>query len=119
MPDSSRKEMQEASAALNVAARNCLWSVLFLIWTPLAWWVPFLAVPAILLTYRLTLNAAMVYVDLLESTFDVHRHLLYQSLRQKLPTHPATEAETGRKLTQYLWREADPSMPEFLDPPGK
>ncbi len=48
-------------------------------WTPLAWWAPLLALPA------------AVYVDLLEATFKMHRHVLYQSLRCKPPVNPAKE----------------------------
>jgi hypothetical protein len=119
LPDSTRKELQEARAALNTSVRICLWSLLFLVWTPLAWWAPIFAFPAAWLNYRMALNTASVYVDLLEATFDVHRNLLYQSLRVKQPKSPAKEFEDGKKLTQYLWREPDSSMPDFYDPPTK
>lgn len=119
LPDSTRKELHEARAALNTAVRTCLWSLLFLVWTFLAWWVPLLALPAAWVSYRMALSAAAVYVDLLESTFDVHRHLLYQALRVQLPKNPIEEAKDGKKLTQYLWREADPSMSSFQEPPAK
>ncbi len=119
LPDSTRKELQEARAALNTTVRICLWSLLFLVWAPLAWWAPLFAFAAAWLSYRMALNTAAVYVDLLEATFDVHRHLLYQSLRLKLPQNPIKESEDGNKLTQYLWREPDPSMPDFYDPPAK
>ncbi|MEA5467120.1 hypothetical protein [Leptothoe sp. PORK10 BA2] len=117
LPDSTRKELQEARAALNTTVRISFWSLLFLVWTPLAWWAPLLALPVAWFSYRIALSAAAVYVDLLEATFDVHRHLLYQSLRIKLPKNPIKEAEDGKKLTQYLWREPDPTMPDFHDPP--
>lgn len=119
MPDSTRKELQESRAALNSAVRICLWSLLFLVWTPLAWWAPLGAFPIAWLSYRMVLNTAAVYVDLLEAAFDVHRNLLYQSLRVKLPESPTKESEDGKKLTQYLWREPDASMPDFCDPPAK
>ena len=80
LPDSTRKELQEARAALNTAVRNCLWSLLFLVWTPLAWWIPLLALPVAWISYRMSLNTAAVYVDLLEATFDVHRHSPLPSL---------------------------------------
>ena len=67
----------------------------------------------------MALNTASVYLDLLEATFDVHRNLLYQSLRVKLPQNPLTESKDGKKLTQYPWREPDQSMPDFWDPPQK
>ena len=50
----------------------------------------------------MAISAAAVYVDLLEATFDVHRHLLYQSLRHKPPVNPAKETQQGEALTQYL-----------------
>lgn len=119
LPDSTRKELQEARAALNTTVRNCLWSLLFLVWTPLAWWAPLLAIPVAWISYRMALSTAAVYVDLLEATFDVHRHLLYQALRVQLPKNPIKETDDGKKLTQYLWREPDPSMPNFQEPPAK
>lgn len=119
LPDSSRKELQEARAVLNTAVRICLWSLLLLVWTPLAWWAPLFALPAAWLSYRMALSTAAVYVDLLEATFDVHRNLLYQSMRVKQPKSPTKETEDGKKLTQYLWREPDSSMPDFYDPPAK
>lgn len=119
LPDSTRKALHEARTALNMAVCACLWSLLFLIWTFLAWWVPLLALPAAWVSYRMALSAAAVYVDLLESTFDVHRHLLYQALRVQLPKNPIREAEDGKKLTQYLWRAPDPSMSSFQEPQVK
>jgi hypothetical protein len=119
LPDSTRKELQEARAALNTAVRICSWSFLFLAWTALAWWVPLLALPAAWVSYRMALNTAAVYVDLLEATFDVHRNLLYQALRVKPPQNPLQESEDGKKLTQYLWREPDSAMPDFYAPPTK
>ena len=119
IPDSTRKELQEARAALNTTVRTCLWSLLFLVWTPLAWWAPLLALPAAWISYRMALNTATVYVDLLEATFDIHRPLLYQALRIQLPKNPIQESEDGKKLTKYLWREPDRLMPDFQEPPAK
>lgn len=119
LPDSTRKELQEARSALNTAVRNCLWSLLFLIWMPLAWWAPLLALPAAWVSYCIALNTAAVYVDLIEATFDVHRHLLYQALRVQPPKNPTREVEDGKRLTQYLWREPSPSMSDFQEPPAK
>jgi hypothetical protein len=119
LPDSTRKELQEARTAINIAVRTCLWSLLFIVWTPIAWWALLFALPAAWVSYRMALSATAVYVDLLEATFDVHRHLLYQALRVQLPKHPIKEAEDGKRLSQYLWREPNPSMPDFQEPPEK
>ena len=116
LPDSTRKELQEARAALNTAVRIGFWSLLFLVWTPLAWWAPLLALSGARFSYLMALSVAVVYVDLLEATFDVHRHLLYQSLRRNPPVNPAKETQEGEALNQYLWRGPDPNRPDFYDP---
>lgn len=119
IPDSTRKELQEANNTLSVAVRICFWSVMFLVWTPLAWWAPLLAFPAAWLSYRMVLNTAAVYVDLLESTFDIHRHLLYHAIRHKLPDHPEKEIQQGEKLTKYLWRGQYQKSDFYYNPPQK
>ena len=119
LPDSTRKELQEARAALNTVVRICLWSFLFLAWTALTWWAPLIALPAVWVSYRMVISTAAVYVDLLEAAFDVHRNLLYQALRVKSPKNPLQESEDGKKLTQYLWREPDAAMSDFYEPPSK
>jgi hypothetical protein len=116
IPDSTRKELQEARAFLNTTVRICLWSLLFLVWTPLAWWAPLLALPFAWLSYQMVLNAAAVYVDLLEAAFDLYRPLLYQSLRWPLPINPQEERKLGEALTLYLWRGSDTDRPTFTPP---
>ena len=120
IPDTTRQDLQSARAALNQAARNWLWSILFLVWTPLGLWVPILCLVSAWLNYRLVLNAANVYTDLLESTFDLHRHRLYQALRFPLPQNSAQEISYGKRLTAYLWRgpNLDQAMPDLYDPPS-
>lgn len=120
LPDRARKELQTARGALNQAVRNWLWSSLFLVWAIFAWWPPLVAVLSACLSYRMALITAAVYVDLLESTFDLYRHLLYPALRHKPPTNPAQEVNDGKKLTEYLWRgpDSDQAMPDFSDPPS-
>jgi len=104
LPESVKKDLQAAQAELNNAVRILLWSALFLIWTI---WSPW-AIPAVLVAacfaYVWALDAAEVYAELIEATFDLYRHLLYQSLRWNLPTDPNEERRVGQQLTQYLWR---------------
>lgn len=119
LPDNTRKDLQEARASLDMYVRICFWSILFLVWTPLAWWAPLITLIFTWAGYHMALNAAAFYADLLEATFDVHRNLLYQSLRLELPINPIEEHEDGQKLTQYLWREPNRSMNRFYDPPQK
>lgn len=40
LPDKTKQEITEVRATLDTAARMFLWSLLFLIWTVWAWWVP-------------------------------------------------------------------------------
>lgn len=116
LPDSAKKELQEARGDLNAATRIWLWSWLFLIWIIWTWWVVPFAVLSAIFAYRWMLNATETYADLLESAFDVHRLTLYQSLRWPLPTNPAEERQMGQQLTQYLWRGSNQPTPEFVDP---
>lgn len=53
--------------------------------------------------YQLALQRADIYGQLLEATFDVNRHLLYQSLRWDLPEKVAEKKPQGAALTRYLW----------------
>jgi hypothetical protein len=117
LPDNARKDLQEARASLDMYVRICFWSILFLVWTPLAWWAPLITLIFTWIAYRMALNTAAVYVDLLNATFDVHRNLLYRSLRIELPSNPIEEPDAGEKLTQYLWRGSKKSITRFYDPP--
>ena len=120
IPDNSRKELQEARNNLDNAVCNYLWSNLFLIWTLFVWWVPLIAIFSAWQCYRIAFNAAGVYADLLDSTFDLYRHQLYQALRYPLPTNPSQEINDGKRLTEYLWRgpDQDQTMPDFYEPPN-
>ncbi|MDZ8242319.1 MAG: hypothetical protein RMZ69_35160 [Nostoc sp. ChiQUE01a] len=105
LPDAVKKDLQEARADLNTAARFWFWSLLFIIWTIWAWWAaPAGIISAFFAYYYWALEAARNYGELIEATFDLHRHLLYQSLRWNLPPDPNEERRVGRDLTQYLWR---------------
>jgi hypothetical protein len=62
-----------------------------------------IALIATAFAYCWTLDAAEVYATLIEATFDLHRHLLYQALRWELPKNPKEECRVGKQLTDYLW----------------
>ncbi|OLP18516.1 hypothetical protein BST81_10585 [Leptolyngbya sp. 'hensonii'] len=106
LPDAVKKDLQDARADLNTAARVWLWSLLFIVWTALgAWWAAPIGILSVIFTYYYwALDAARTYGELIEATFDLHRHLLYQSLRWNLPADPAVERRVGQELTRYLWR---------------
>ena len=106
LPESVKKDLQEARADLNAAARIWLWSVLFMGWAGVgAWWaIPLGVAAAVFAYYGWAIAAASTYGDLIEASFDLYRHLLYQSLRWNLPPDPSEERRVGRELTEYLWR---------------
>lgn len=104
LPDSIQSELTAARASLNTAARIFLWSVLFLIWTIWAWWVPIATILVAFWSYRWMLSAARVYGDLLESAFDLHHLTLYEALRWPAPTETSQEVSKGKELTNYLFR---------------
>lgn len=106
LPEAAKKDLQDARADLNNAARLWLWSILFLVWAALgAWWaVPLGILSALFAYYNWAIAAAITYGDLIEASFDLYRHLLYESLRWKLPADPNEERRVGQQLTEYLWR---------------
>lgn len=118
LSDATKKDLQEARADLNTAARVWLWSLLFCGWTLLgAWWAaPVGLLSAAFAYYSWMLNAAATYADLLEAAFDLYRPLLYQSLRWPLPSNPQEERQWGTALTLYLSRGLDTDRPTFTSP---
>jgi hypothetical protein len=108
LPQSTQEELSTARAALDEAIQVIAWGALFLIWMVWGEWLALLM--ALLLIwggYRLALQSVDVYGQLLDATFDVHRHLLYQALHWQFPENPAEERKRGAEMTQYLWRGAD------------
>lgn len=102
LSDGTKKEITEARAKLDTAARIFLWSLLFLVWTVWAWWVPLVTLAIASWAYRSSLSAALVYGNLLKAAFDLHRLELYEAFRFPLPTDTAGEKATGEELTTYL-----------------
>lgn len=117
LPNEVKTELTEARAQLNTMVRVWIWSVLFLVWSVWAWWAVLVAVSSAFLAHRWMLDVAAIYGDLVESAFDLHRTALYKSLRFPLPSNPIEEQQTGRVLTNYLWRGfTDPAITfEHLD----
>jgi hypothetical protein len=106
LPEGVKQDLQIARADLDAAARFWLWTVLFMGWALVgAWWaVPLGILAALGIYYYWAIAAAMTYGDLIEATFDLYRHLLYQSLRWRQPNDPTEERRVGGQLTEYLWR---------------
>lgn len=103
LPESSRKDIQEARAELNNAVRLFLWSILFSVWTIWAWWAIPVALISATFAYCWILDAAETYATLFEATFTIHRKLLYQALGWEQPKDPNEERRVGKQLRNYIW----------------
>lgn len=119
IPDPARRDLARAWAAATVPASILVWSVLLL---PVAAWCPWLLVTAavgVLICWWWLPQPAETYADLLESTLDMYRVQLYQTLRWPLPLAPHSEQTDGMALSQYLLRgTVDPSITYRGTPPG-
>jgi len=114
LPDHVKRELAEARDHLDSTVRIWTWSALFIIWTIWTLWAVPVSIVGMWLAYRWIFQAAKTYGQLVESAFDLHRHLLYKSLRWPLPENPADEKQDGEKLTAYLFRGSDKSDPVFV-----
>jgi hypothetical protein len=61
----------------------------------------------------------MLFADMIEATFDMHRTSLYQHLRWPLPENPHAERAAGREMTEYLVRGLDDDKPKFTTPAAR
>ncbi len=113
LPAEVKMELTEARAQLNTMVRVWIWSVLFLVWGVWASWAILVGIISAWVAHRWMLEAAIVYGDLVESAFDLHRTALYKTLRLPLPINPTEEQRTGRALTDYLWRGFTEPEPIF------
>jgi hypothetical protein len=104
LPEAVKKDIQTAQSDLNNAVRLFLWSCLGLVWSFWSWWIIPIALLSMLFAYNWAIEAATVYAELLEATFDLHRQLLYQALGWKKPENPDEERRVGKQLNDYLWR---------------
>jgi hypothetical protein len=120
LPSTTQSELAAARSALNDVVAACLWGLLFLVFTPWAWWAALVGIGVALVAYRLwVLARAEVFADLVEAAFDLYRTTLYSQLRWPLPTDPRAERVVGRCVTMYLWRGLDDDKPTFTMPAAK
>ncbi len=115
MPKEATAELSHAREILDTATHVWMWSFLFIFWGFLALWTVPAGLILTCLAHRWLLDAAETYGQLVESSFDVYRPLLYQSLRWRLPANAEEEHREGERLTAYLWRGSDQPEHEFVD----
>jgi hypothetical protein len=102
LEESERADISKARAALNLHAQAWAWSLLFLVWTPLAWWAAPVGLVACFVVYNSMLSAGQLYGQLLEASFDLYRDRLYTALRLPLPKDSFEERELARRVMMYL-----------------
>ncbi len=114
LPQTARAELSGSRRSLDVATASCVWGVLFVLFTPLAWWAAVIGVAVAATAYRFWLPwRAVAFANLLDAAFDLYRMLLYQQLRWPLPASPKAEREAGARLSVYLWRGLPGDEPAF------
>lgn len=119
LPADTRSELSQARSALDSAVTSLIWGLLFVGFTALAWWALAAALAVVLAMYLYWIpDRAAVFADLLESAFDVHRGVLYRSLRWPLPENPCHEHASGEQITSYLMRGLGGAVPTFTADSG-
>ena len=104
LPECLRNNLTTSRAALNMKAELWLWGLLFLVWMIFNPMVVFISLVWMFLAYRMALQTAEVYGDLVETAFDLHRLALYDALGWPRPKDSDEEKATGAQLTEFLWR---------------
>ena len=111
LPEIVRTDLTNARSSLDRLVEFSFWGLLFLFW---AFWTPWALVIGLLwmiISYGMTLQAAMAYGDLLEAAFDLHRLSLYEAMGWSRPTDSEKEKAQGKQMTEFLWRG---TMPEQI-----
>lgn len=104
MPEDSRREMVRGQERLEAHTTAWTWGLLFVLWTPWAWWAAPVGLVAAFFAYTGAVRSAIVLGGLQEAAFDLHRTALYKALRILPPADTALEPAMGEKVTKYLWR---------------
>lgn len=111
LPDRAREDLAAARETLFRRAELVLWGLLFLAWTPFSAWAILIGLVWAFVGYNLALQAAQSFGDLLESTFGLYRHLLYEAVGWEKPADLAAERAAGKQLSAFLWRGTIPGSP--------
>ncbi|MEY9842796.1 hypothetical protein [Streptacidiphilus sp. EB103A] len=106
LPDAQRQDLAAARLALDNAVAACLWAVLFLVAaTPITLLAPLPAIVVGVAAWTSWIPArAVVFADLVEAVYDLHRLDLYRALGVPLPASREEEPAAGRDLTELVLR---------------
>lgn len=118
LPECLKGDLTSSRAALNHRAELWLWGLLFLVWTALRPLAVLISLAWMLLAYRLAMQAAEVYGDLVETAFDLHRFALYDALAWPRPRSNDEEKASGKQLTEFLWRGTHEGKISYKIPVG-
>jgi len=110
----AQKELAGARQALDDSVRLWLWSLLFIVWTWAAWWVPIVtAIGCAASYYGVILARARGYAYVMQAAFDLNRRRIYEALNWPVPIDPRAEPLAGEAVTTYLWRGIAPPDARF------
>jgi hypothetical protein len=114
MPESTRQELGLARHSLDSSVAAVVWALAFCLFAPLSWWalIAGLAVATGALLWWVPARA-VVFADLVDAAYDLHRGELYKQLRWPQPQTPWKEQQAGPALTNYLWRGSTAQNPRF------
>ncbi len=113
LPEAMKTEVTTARENLETAVHIWMWCCLFIGWGIFTVWASVIGFILTLLAYRLLLNAAEIYGQLVESSFDLYRFSLYDALHWPLPSRPDEEYEKGCQLSDYLYKGVFPEEPRI------
>lgn len=120
LPECMRENLTSSRDVLNQQAELWLWGLLFLVWTTLNPLVVLISLVWMCLAYRMALQTAAVYGDLVETAFDMHRFAIYDAMSWPRPIDSEEEKTKGIKLIEFLWRGTTEGKIQYvITPPEK
>ena len=132
LPECLQNEITSSRAALNQNAELWLWGLLFLVWMAMflqrntndtileqaapAIVVVLISIVWMFFAYRMALQNAAIYGDLVETAFDLHRFALYDAVSWPRPIDSDEEKAKGEQLSEFLWRGTVGGKVEYVIP---
>ena len=103
LPKDVQETLTESRQSLDNKVELFAWGLFFIFWAIWWKWALLIAFGWMFFSYRLALQSAYIFADLLESVFDLYRWDLYKSTHWILPQKTGSgEVALGEQLTQFL-----------------